>query len=340
MPGLRSTPSHTARLARLALVAAMLAALVACSSTPQAPVPADRDGPGTPPPDVARIPDAEPRIEPIRSGGPNKPYEVAGREYVPIREDKPFTERGLASWYGRKFHGRRTASGEAYDMHAMTAAHPTLPLPSYVRVTNPKTGREIVVRVNDRGPFVRGRIIDLSYVAAIKLGVANGLSPVEVTRITFDEIRTGSWRRGLTPDAQAPMLAQAAEPAQPPPSPAPVMADPVVVVNEPVLLAAASGAASAPVASEPRRPIVEAPSAPARGFWVQLAAFRDRNGADGFHRKVIADLEWLGPLLAVVNEAGVFRLQAGPYASRDDAQAASQRVRDQLRLVPVIVERR
>jgi rare lipoprotein A len=98
-------------------------------------------------------------------------------------------ESGLASWYGRKFHGRPTASGEPYDMFAMTAAHKTLPIPSYARVRNPANGREIIVRVNDRGPFAEGRIIDLSWVAALRLGVLAGVAPVEVQRLTFDDIR-------------------------------------------------------------------------------------------------------------------------------------------------------
>lgn len=141
------------------------------------------------------MPDAEPRVEPLRAGGPNKPYEVLGRWYTPAASDIAWRERGLASWYGAKFHGRPTASGERYDMFAMTAAHKTLPLPSYVRVRNPANGREVVLRVNDRGPFAEGRVIDLSYTAALRLGVLAGVAPVELVRITHDEIRAGSWRR-------------------------------------------------------------------------------------------------------------------------------------------------
>jgi rare lipoprotein A len=149
-----------------------------------------RDGPeAAPPGGLDRVPDAAPRVEPIRSGGPNKPYEVFGREYVPFTQDRAFRERGLASWYGRKFQGRPTASGEIYDMYAMTAAHPTLPIPSYARVRNPANGREIIVRVNDRGPFHPGRIIDLSYTAALKLDLLRGVAPVEVERITYEDIR-------------------------------------------------------------------------------------------------------------------------------------------------------
>jgi rare lipoprotein A len=179
--------------------------LAACGSTPRAtgpravavPVAAgDRDGAeAKPPADLAAVPDAEPRLEAIRSGGPNKPYAIAGRSYAPVTDDKAFAERGLASWYGKKFHGRRTASGEVYDMYAMTAAHKTLPIPSYARVRNPANGAEVLVRINDRGPFVAGRIVDLSYTAALKLGVLRGVVTVELERITFDEIRTGVWRR-------------------------------------------------------------------------------------------------------------------------------------------------
>lgn len=152
----------------------------------------DRDGPpARVPPGLAQVPDAEPRIEPLRVGGPNKPYVVLGRRYEPMTTDRPLTDSGGASWYGRKFHGRPTASGEPYDMFAMTAAHKTMPIPSYARVRNPANGREIVVRVNDRGPFADGRVIDLSYTAALKLGVLKGVAPVQVRRITHAEIRAG-----------------------------------------------------------------------------------------------------------------------------------------------------
>lgn len=169
-----------------------------------------RDGPGTPPPGLERLPDAVPRVEPLRAGGPNKPYEVLGRRYTPAATDIPWREAGLASWYGAKFHGRPTANGERYDMYAMTAAHKTLPLPSYARVRNPANGREVVVRVNDRGPFVDGRVIDLSYAAALRLGLLAGVAPVEVQRLTHEDIRSGRWRRpGDAPDAPLPPAADA-----------------------------------------------------------------------------------------------------------------------------------
>lgn len=138
-------------------------------------------------------PDAVPRVSAIPQGAPNLPYEIKGELYEPASEDLPMVETGIASWYGRPFHGRRTATGEVYDMHAMTAAHKTMPLPSYAVVRNPRNKREVVVRVNDRGPFKDGRIIDLSHAAARKLGIS-GIAKVEVRRLTHAEIRSGSWK--------------------------------------------------------------------------------------------------------------------------------------------------
>src|SRR6476469_359121 len=129
------------------------------------------DGPGlNPPPNLDAVPDAVPRIEPLHRAA-NRPYAVLGREYIPATSLKPYQERGIASWYGRKVHGQKTSIGETYDMYAMTAAHPTLALPSYARVTNVASGKSVIVRVNDRGPFHEDRLIDLSYVAAQRLGL-------------------------------------------------------------------------------------------------------------------------------------------------------------------------
>jgi rare lipoprotein A len=181
-------------------VAALL--LAGCAS---APGPTLRDGPPAQvPPGLDRVPDATPRIEAIRPGGPNKAYEVFGVRYQPLATDTPVQEQGLASWYGTKFHGKPTSSGEVYDMFAMTAAHKTMPIPSYARVRNPANGREVVVRINDRGPFVAGRVIDLSYTAALKLGVLRGVTPVEVQRITHEEIRNAGWAgRGTQASSEA-----------------------------------------------------------------------------------------------------------------------------------------
>ena len=189
--------SALARL-RAALIVSLAGAVAACApplkreAAPGAPAtPPPRpgayyqdDGPGANPPDnLDAIPDAMPRLEPLHRFA-NRPYTVFGHEYIPATSLRVYRERGLASWYGRKFHAQKTATGETYDMYAMTAAHPTLPLPSYARVTNLANGRSVVVRVNDRGPFHSGRIIDLSYAAAYRLGIAQkGSGEVEVESI-------------------------------------------------------------------------------------------------------------------------------------------------------------
>lgn len=142
------------------------------------------DGPGeNPPNDLDAIADAQPRLEPLHRYA-NNPYSVFGREYVPRRALGPYRARGVASWYGRKFHGQPTSSSEPYDMYAMTAAHPTLPIPSYARVTRLDDGRSVVVRINDRGPFLAERLIDLSFAAAYRLGYAQqGFARVEVESV-------------------------------------------------------------------------------------------------------------------------------------------------------------
>ena len=124
------------------------------------------DGPGAnPPQDIDSIPNAVPKKELLLDRS-NKPYKALGALYTPMTRYQPYKAGGVASWYGKRYHGRKTSSGEVYDMYGMSAAHPTLPLPSYVKVTNPANGRFVVVRVNDRGPFKHNRIIDLSYAAA------------------------------------------------------------------------------------------------------------------------------------------------------------------------------
>jgi peptidoglycan lytic transglycosylase len=142
------------------------------------------DGPdNNPPSNLDLIPDAIPKSEPLRKAN-MRPYVALGNSYKPMTSLAPYKKRGIASWYGRRYHGNLTASGEAYDMYAMTAAHPTLPLPSYARVTNVQNGQSVVVRINDRGPFLANRLIDLSYTAAYKLGIlTHGRGEVEVESI-------------------------------------------------------------------------------------------------------------------------------------------------------------
>ena len=186
---------------RLALALLAVLGLAACAGAPTRPGEgATRggyykdDGPGERMPDPAKLADAQPRREPLMRGA-NQPYDVFGKHYVPFTELRSFTQRGVASWYGRRFQGQKTSSGEPYDMYAMTAAHPLLPIPSYARVINLSNGKSVVVRVNDRGPFHSNRIIDLSYAAAYKLGyAAAGSTTVEVQSIIPGEqpVRTAS----------------------------------------------------------------------------------------------------------------------------------------------------
>jgi len=285
------------------LLAAIVALMAGCAT--QAPLPMPQtDGTDTRPPlDPTQVPDAVPVLEPIRAGGPNKPYAVLGETYRPLPPEAALSERGLASWYGRKFHGRRTASGEVYNMYAMTAAHRTLPLPSFARVSNPANGRSVIVRVNDRGPFIKGRVIDLSYTAAQKLGVL-GLATVEVVRITPDEIRSGAWQ------PRAPVLPTAA---------------PAVEGDEPPALAIAAATDSAP---------------PSRGYWIQLGAFSNLQGAEQLQSQAGAEVDGIAPLLAMFNDNTLYRLQAGPFTSRGEAQRMAERVRDSLRVTPMVIERR
>ncbi len=185
------------RTVRGSLAVLLLLVLGACGTSQKLPAPRASgsapaktggyyldDGPGENPlANLESIPDAVPRDEPLHRGA-NRPYTVFGKTYVPNVSNEPFRQQGLASWYGRKFHGNPTSIGEPYDMYGMTAAHPTLPLPSYVRVTHLANMRSVVVRVNDRGPFHSDRIIDLSFTAAAKLDLARkGSGTVVIERL-------------------------------------------------------------------------------------------------------------------------------------------------------------
>ena len=368
------------RAAGWALCAAAVA-LAGCASGPKGGGSSGRDGPGAnPPPGLNQTPDAEPRVETIRgSGGTSKPYTVLGRSYVPITDDRPVRESGLASWYGRKFHSQSTASGEPYDMYAMTAAHKTLPLPSYVRVRNPANGREVIVRVNDRGPFHDDRVIDLSYTAALRLDLLRGVAPVEIERITNDDIRAGTWRRGggetmlaavhvpvavpvrptsdfgtLPPAVEVPSalttrIAASAvtTPASPPPRLTVTELPPMV--NEPVPPVRAAGTKDDPWADAALVNPALAPQSPppqstaaeaATGYWVQHGAFRERDGAEGLRAKAANGIPALAQQLRVFNDGVTNRLQAGPFASREAALGTVAQVREALGIAPMVVERR
>lgn len=319
----------------------VFALLAGCASGPKTVM---RDGPPTVPPPAAVLAEVkvEPQVEPIRQGGPNKPYSVLGQSYRPMTDDIAWSEQGMASWYGKKFHGRRTASGELYSMYGMTAAHRTLPIPSYVRVRHARTGKSVVLRVNDRGPFARDRVIDVSYAAAVQLGlVGPGVGEVTVERLTFDAIRTGAWRQdgdlGVPlPDAAPPVAVAAVATME-----APTTGSLATPAAEPMPGAALPLAATATSLPTPRDlPTSPAYTPAARGFWVQLAALSRREGVERIQQQVARDLEGLLPMLAVFHESALYKLKIGPFASRHEAQEAAGRARQALQVQPLLVFRR
>ena len=290
------------------------------------------DGPGdNPPPDLDKIADAQPRIEPLHRFA-NNPYNVFGRDYVPMKSMAPFRQSGVASWYGKKFHGQRTSSGEVYDMYGMTAAHPTLPIPSYVRVSNQQNGRSVIVRVNDRGPFHAGRVIDLSFAAAFRLGyVIAGSSPVQVELLQAEEIAS---------------LA-AKDPADP--SSAPARTAPVSPGRATQLQAAtptergsnsmeriAVGTQS-PRSPTPSAAIIRSDSA--TGVYLQLGAFSARDNAESFRARVYGQVGWLNDAIEIFPRDGLFRLHLGPYRDREQASGMAERLRREIELNPVFVTR-
>ena len=182
MPASAQPDAKNAHLRSVLLLSTLLGGVLLLSGCASRGRPDPRaDGP----PEISRaaldaVPVAVPRSEPVMPWT-TRPYEALGRRYEPMTSRAPYRAVGIASWYGRRYHGQKTASGEIYDMYAMTAAHPVLPIPSYARVTATRSGRSVVVRINDRGPFVNDRLIDLSYVAAYRLGlIETGTGEVQV----------------------------------------------------------------------------------------------------------------------------------------------------------------
>ena len=227
-----------------------------------------------------------------------------------------YRERGIASYYGRPFHGRKTSSGDLFDMYAMTAAHPTLPIPSYVRVTNLANGRSVVVRVNDRGPYHPGRAIDLSYTAAYKLGLINGGSgQVEVEAIIPGEA-TGTTYAQTTPPARQ-TAAEKDDLEQ--------LARRMALEERPVQTAAMAGMSGD--ASIPK------------GVYLQLGAFSNADNAENLKNHLLRELDWVGEAMRVNSGGGIHRLHLGPYASRSDAEKVAERIRADLGFRPTFVTR-
>ena len=269
------------------------------------------DGPGTnPPPGLLELPDAVVRAEPYAKWA-NRPYSVFGQTYTPITHDDPFVQRGVASWYGVKFHGQKTSSGEPYDMYKMTAAHPTLPIPSYVRVTSLDSGKAVIVRINDRGPFHASRVIDVSYTAALKLGLlGRGSHKVEVERLfPNDPSRIATQRRAMTSQAQSA-----------PPEIAALMLEDTVRTD------------SAAVAQV-------VPKLVAAGtFYVQLGAYGRSGTAEAMGERLTQAGLALGRL-EVVKVGSLNRLFGGPFETREEALEAARAVPSSFGLKPIVVKR-
>ena len=262
------------------------------------------DGPARDTPDnLDRTPDAVPRLEPI-SKGTARPYEVLGRSYMPHTQLKPFRQKGIASWYGKKYHGRKTASGEIYDMFAMSAAHTVLPIPSFLRVTNPANGKQVVVRLNDRGPFHRERIVDLSYAAAHRLGlIGKGSGEVEI-----EQIIPGENDNPITAPAPKPILQQKALPT---------------TAELDQLIAHLPGN--------------DAPLPP--GVYIQLGAFTNPENADLLRNALGRELEWLNEPVHIAAGGNFHRVQIGPYRDRAGAERAAARIVSDMGGKPAFVTR-
>jgi len=262
------------------------------------------DGPGSDSPtDLDSIPDAVPKAEPLHRYA-NREYTALGKTYTPLQATGNYKETGIASWYGKKFHGQRTSVGEVYDMYGMTAAHPTLPIPSYARVTNLANKRSVIVRVNDRGPFLHERIIDLSYTAAHKLRILNsGSAEVEVESIAVD---------GTAPLTVSTTLSE------------PVKAEPLPAES------------TAAVVVVPETPAPATPTVTSGKIYLQLGAFRSPQGAESFLAKMRSKLGSVDKTLGLYQKDGLERVHLGPYATADEARAAGEKLRARLGFKPFV----
>jgi rare lipoprotein A len=274
------------------------------------------DGPGEDTPDgLLDVPDAVVKAEPYNKWT-GRPYTVLGKTYTPLANDEPYSQRGVSTWYGVKFHGQRTASGELYDMYKMTAAHPTLPIPSYVRVTSLDSGKSVVVRINDRGPFHSSRIIDVSYTAALKLGLlGKGSHEVEVERLFPGD--------PIVPPAQiAAARREAASEAQSaPPEIEALMLEDRVQSDSAALVSQSAAAA----AGDGR-------------YFIQLGAYGQAGTAEAMSQKLSRAGVELGTL-EVVKVGSLNRLYGGPFASRADAAEAMRALPSGLGFKPIVIQR-
>jgi rare lipoprotein A len=256
------------------------------------------DGPGVDEPaNLDDTPDAVPKAEPLHKYA-NRPYTALGKTYTPLETLGTYKEVGIASWYGRKFHGLRTSIGDVYDMYGMTASHPTLPIPSYARITNVLTKKSVIVRVNDRGPFMHDRIIDLSYTAAHKLGIINnGTGEVEVESLAVEP---------STPALLPPLVTSVPIP-------------PVVEVAK-VLVAA------------PVQVSETAMNASPANLYLQLGAFKSAKVAKIFLAKMHKKLGSAGNTLNIIQKNKLSQVVLGPYATQKEAIVEGKKIKAKLGL--------
>lgn len=276
------------------------------------------DGPGdNAPADIDSIPDATPKTENLLARA-NRPYSALGQNYTPMTRFEPYIKQGIASWYGKRYHGKKTSSGEVYDMYAMSGAHTTLPIPSYVRVTNPANGRSVIVRINDRGPFKHSRLIDLSYAAAYKLRIiAQGSALVEVEAINTSV-------EALQKNVQTSAAENIATLV--PPSIAPEQVTPTAPITTP----ATTGDA------KPAELLDVNKSSSAHGYYVQVGAFKSESNGDLLQKKVqslnLAD----NATATNVYNNGLYRVKLGPFNSKQEADAAAYKVQQQLNISTIV----
>lgn len=296
------------------------------------------DGPGDDIPEgLESTVDPIPVVEPYSRTG-NKPYKVFGKEYIPINDSTtPYKQRGVASWYGKKFHGKRTSSGEPYDMYKMTAAHPVLPIPSYARVTNLSNGKQIIVRINDRGPFHSSRIMDLSYTAALKLGyLGKGSSEVELERLLPEDIARMAENSQNQVAQQVPAQRESNVSATGAAEKDGLSLETMIAAQErkgqvdSVAVVASEQIVKTELSSQNGGAVNSAPAA--NNFYLQFAAFAIRANAEASMaqlKQVLKSREHSdesgGEIqLEIVQQGSLYRLQSGPYAQREAAQRAAQ----------------
>ncbi|MGL4408407.1 septal ring lytic transglycosylase RlpA family protein [Zoogloea sp.] len=262
----------------------------------------------------------------------------------------PLKERGMASWYGRQFHGRRTSSGDPFDMYALTAAHPSFPIPSYARVTNLDNGRSVVVRINDRGPFHGGRIMDLSYAAAYRLGYVDaGQARVEVSLVLPEGVGLVQTRSPVPPLKRRVVASRAPAPvalARRAPEPVVVASASLPSPEQPAPQAlalsaplAASGGTGSGLQSGAELGVTAGADAAGRQIFLQLGSFTSLSLAEAFKGFVEQELSWLNQSVSVLASDGRFRLHLGPFVNATEASSMAERVATVLKLKPFVIQR-